>query len=783
MILLLIKNLKIMLLKISVWLVSFLLIVVVFFFFSFFQVEIILYFYPDILLLNLNELFLNDLNLTLSNKFAALKGYIFVDPDYFHKNSLLVGSYGVIKYKKYSRHLKILKAVARKMRKRSVDRMYIPEDLPFIQTKEPKSRFYSRKYRKSKFIRYLLTLDERAARFNWLLFKELLSMSTFSQKLWFIFWEFKELDNIEVRKRKFYQRMNTIRKMLHSYPSEVVNVVTKYTTFLHYSNPQILRQFYTPDYKSSFYNRIGVNYNYYAIYKKFSKQIYYNFFSDAMPPYRFYEIYLKKRQGSGVVWRDFFYSRFKKKSPTYYDVNRNSYETEYGKEVGARGFNKNKKFFPMKEKETPRYRFRFHNFYNEKYLVSPMSFADKKLVRFAVHHKPWGFEKILTDAFLMKGHYAEAGTIIHNAYDLRSRGNYWKRVYSRYGYRKNDYIFFNYDLFFFFKKYYIPILNDLFVFPSFFKNLNFFDMLLKNYYKLNNFFMFFFNKNSYFFYYKMYMDRVAGHNNYRSGFFKVYKADLANFKFDNSFFFFISSIVFIVFQKLCYMFILFFFFFVKVCSDLWFFVMRSFRLNVIYRAFCNLYFIMAKLYKVIFGIIVGKIEHNFIGPVKLYFEPKTWKFTDKEIKRMPPEVQITVERKKFMIYVVKRVIHYFNVITLKRYRYKAFARYFAFRRKFDFVFSTNFFNLGRKFFNFETVSSFFLNKLLFNLNLVRLIFVKMFFLGIFLYLYYYVLFHFWRLISGYEDIYTWEYFIFMFIFLYIFLINIVCNPHMMPFPF
>ena len=325
----------------------------------FLHVEIIYYFYPDILIHNLNELFEKDVYLTLSNNFTLLKGYIFSDPDFINKSALLSSSYGFVQYKKYIRHIKILRAgVNHKKRIINIFR-------------HPLNKFHKYIKKKPLFVRFLYYTEKRNIDTRADLFKDLLKMSNFLQKLKLYFWEYTEVSNADLRKRRFYRRIYTLRTALHSFPAKRV---PRHLFLLYYNKfNQHKLGFPTSKFVYREWNKIP-NYNVYDIYKKFSKQIFINFFTDTIEPYRFYNVYQQKRKGPGRVFVDFLYDK-ETPSKNYYDAIYEGFYTEVSYPLAwwkdYKGFGKHKRFFENQAQQNRKYRFRFSAFYNEKFLFSP----------------------------------------------------------------------------------------------------------------------------------------------------------------------------------------------------------------------------------------------------------------------------------------------------------------------------------------------------------------------------------------------------------------------------
>lgn len=746
MILIFIKNLKLILKVFSVWLWLFVFFILIIFFFIFFQVEIVFYFFPDLILLNLNELFENDINLSFSNKFNQLKGYVFVDPHFSHKSSLLSSSFGIVKYKKYTRHLQIIRTTyLKKARKKFAERIPLNHE----------SKRY--KYKRPLFMRYLYHLNSRTIFIQLSLARDLFNLSSFYQKLWLIFWEFSELSNINIQKRKFYSKMVSVRNSIHSFPIRFRRIM----------NVKVLMN---PLYQHL--NNIK-NYNILNVYKKFSKQIYINFFLSNIEPFRFYNIYKIKRKGPATVRSEFFYTEAGDKDDYFKRMRDDFFSTDLPRDYERfepKGFGKKKKFFIQQINNNRRYRFRFSKFYNEKYILSSKSNVSRKL-KIIIEDSFWRFHEVNENNYSYS--YRNFELKARAALDLRSRANFWYRVFSRYGYRKKDYNFKNYDYNFFFKKYYLQFFNDLFIFPSFFKKVNIFDFILFNYYKLNNFFMVYFTKKKYFFEYNNLVKRI---NFINSNFDLNFKKNIFNsFNFNSSFFFNFFYMIFFFFYK-----------FFKLIINFIFFLISFFILQI-KNMFTNFFYSknLLNYYKIIIqkpkNITINFLYKKFFFYKKLlqdYFKyPKITAGFLKYVKGPYREEVLSKIRYAEKLTSIKKLI---KKLTLKKYRKKITRRIFYLKKKFNFFYSNNYYILNKKLINFKSINKFYLIRKIFNFNVNRLIFFKWIFVIIIMYSYYIILFKFWKVLNGDSDIYTWEHLIFIFFFFFI-TINIVSNPHIFTF--
>ena len=505
------------------------LVFLIFIFFFFFQFEIILYFFPDVLIDNLNELWKTDIFLTFSNSFNLLKGYIFVDSDFYYKTAMLSSSYGLIQYRKYKRNLRILRTNRiRKKRKKLIYMVPLNNKV--------------KKYAKPLFIRYLYHLSNRNVYYRLLLLSDLLEMSSFTQKLWLFYWEFTERSNINVQKRKMYQRLVALRTTLHSFPI--------------YDRTRIIfKTMYYLDQDGIRYNTLK-NYNFYNIYKKFAKYIYNGFFTDTIEPYRSYNLYLLKKKDVGVIpkaylfnywiYDDGFRYRTHHKYKETYELYSNRV-AQYQDYFDYLGFGKKiPSYYSHNRFHRRRYRFRFSRFYTEKFLLknSANNFRKVQILNTDPH---WKFQLVkkhkgFGEYFSVK-HVANRETYgdikLMLAYDLKSRAGYWKKYFSRYDYRAKDYIYKNFDFFFFFKKYYLHIMDDLFVFPKFQKTINIFNTFLTNYFKLNNYFITFLKKKDSYVNYKDNLIKKTNYNNFNKYFNHFNKDSMKIFLFNDWFFIFL----------------------------------------------------------------------------------------------------------------------------------------------------------------------------------------------------------------------------------------------------
>jgi len=732
-----------------------------------FQFEIILYFFPDIIILNLNDLFSNEIIFTTNNKFNLLKGYIFVDGNYFHKSSLISISYSVIKYKKYKRRLHFMRSAnLSKKRKQGFKEQLI---IDHIKNKNPFNRLF-RRYAKPLFIRYLSNSENRNLYARIILLKDLFNISTFYQKLLLLFWEFSELSSVVLKKRKFYRRIVLLRNVIHSYPNYKIRKIDARKNYRPRADILLFRKW-----------NILKNYNNYNVYKKFSNVIYYNFFINNIEPYRFYKIYKEKRKGPGLVLSEYLYEKVDcLHVVTYKEVmfGWGTFYTEMGRPLPfwrePQGFEKHKlRFAPedIKNAQPHRYRFRSTVFYNEKYLLNADYDAS---LRFKIFLKElsWRFNQIDFTSKTLNSENFDLLTSKRQAPDMRSRAGHWLRIFTRYGYKNNNFFFKNYDNNFFFKKFYIKFFNDLFYIPNLFKFLNFFDFIYLNYYKLNNFFMQYYNNRNYYFYYYNIIKRpyhtnkqVNNHffpkkDNYKFKFF--FYVDLVNFCF-NFFKFLIKCVMFCIFS---------FFAWLKFCIVLlkqtkFFNFIQYFYSFIIYKPFFSIYYFFE--YKIIIKYL------KLIKYFKDYFRVPAFM-----IKDVTPYVRMLYLYNASQLRYFQRLRYYFEIISGFKYFKKLKRILFFYFQRFQFFHSSTFYSLNKKFVNFENVSFFFSSRKLFNFSVNRIIFIKYIFISFILYIYFLTLYKFWKVLTGDFDIFSWEYFIFIFLFVFL-AINIGSNQHIFAF--
>lgn len=456
-----------------------------------FQTEIIFYFYPDVYVLNLNELFKSGVYLTLENGFGLTHGYLIADSNTYFKALLLSSSYGIVKYKRFVRKI-------RPMKTEGIVRS--PLNAKVWKGKKPP----------------FLVLVNSLHRHNWVmnywLLFNLLRNSSFFQGVKLLFWEFYEKYNYNIRKRKFLRYIYVLRNVIHTFPGLFVNKKSKRFRRMYF--PWQLRE----------YNRYNVvkNYSYYNVYKKFSYYIYNNFFVDRIEPYRFHN-YLKRRKGyPWVKFGSYVYYKW----PGYKEntARNNSYEHVYKyryynfftaprrwwprrvvltylRTYDPKGFHYNRWFFPWGENnERPDRRKRdfeshFSSFYTEKFLFNTSTASRRKIRVFLRDLLNWNvfyrnrynyvdsfkfLDNVWTRDWTMrrrksrlrwKKDYKKRRARDY-AFGNRARYFYWRRVFSRYGYDKRDYVFKNYNVLGNFKKYYMPTRPDFYLIPSLYKMYN-----------------------------------------------------------------------------------------------------------------------------------------------------------------------------------------------------------------------------------------------------------------------------------------------------------------------
>jgi hypothetical protein len=408
--------------------------------------ELILYFYPDWVIINLKDIFKNNLNLTDQTQFNLVKGYIFTDKFYEYKISLLSSSYGVVIYKKYKRKLQLVRLAGRR--------------------KEPFIRFKRKYFKKMPMIfRYKLTAHARYVRVRYNLLKNMFAISNRYQRIRFYFMEYFEHYFFHTKRHRtlrFY--FVAARKVLHSFPR--VSSLFRGTN-IRYAQSRKYRR----------YNRLK-NYSSYHIYKRFALYIYKNFFKNRIEPFRSHNFYKHFRRVAYFIRGHFLYPPPRGTTHELSKRNARFEEKLCDKEgfVGSKVILKN-----WTEGIRHRRRYRFSKYYTEKFLYDTSIKLGRRVKASADQ------EKILWTMvdyyYNRKNRYNILGKL-RSAFD-RSRSSFWMRVYARYGYKKKDYVFLNLITKHAFKKYFIKNLYNLF----FYKKFDFINLLISNYFKLNDFFV------------------------------------------------------------------------------------------------------------------------------------------------------------------------------------------------------------------------------------------------------------------------------------------------------
>jgi hypothetical protein len=758
--------------KFIVYFFIFLVIIISFFLIIIFQVEIIMYFFPDIYILNLNELFKEEVYLTMSNNFGLLSGYLVVDSNSYIKALMLSSSYSIVKYKRYVRKIRILRT----------------EKLATLPLN-------NLKYVKPLHLRLVNSLNDQNLFVNRWLFLNLLTISNFFQKMKLLFWEFYEPHNYNIRKRKFLRYIYMLRNAIHTYP----NLYYKFRTLSGGG-------WWFKD-QERFNYTIVKNYNHYNVYKKFAFYIYENFFKDRIEPYRFHnflksvEIYPLIRFGNYIYYKWPGYRENYVRVNSYEHVYKyryynfffcpRRYTVEVDKDTNKvyktlltpirlyeqKGFHNNRSYFPLfleKSHAGTYFDPHFSPFYNEKFLFSNPTRKRRYMITID--------DLLKWNVFYRNRDNKKDQFIIFKLRDVSNRHFFWKRIFSRYGYEARDYFFKNYENSGNFKKYYMHMRSDLYFIPFLYKFYNFFFFFYRVYLNLYNFGNMFVIRNKK---YDKYFSSSDIANIY-----KYVLEDNMNVKFDKNIFLRRKASTNYEYKK--------------IFNPVSYFTKPIFfPLKKIGNIFISMWCVIVNSIMYIYKKILKKLNYIFKKITRFFFfiKMKNFFFYFKNKIQFSKRLWYFYESIK---YLLQRFNYYFKTLPILRLIYRGIERFYVMIRdvfglsfifdkigsfivflmdlkefilydrhpmkaEFDFFFKKDFsiykniVNIFQYLLKFNTFTDYF--RYIYSLNLiaVRFLFIKIIMAFLVMIFMYAIIFEIFRPLDD-EDFFTWELFIYMFLF-------------------